>query len=58
MVSRGKTILTLLLRYFARHVIEAAVLETEQCYTFFYVGGGDGFGADSGIGVLQRKQQM
>lgn len=32
MVSCGETILTLLLRYFTRHVIEAAALKTEQCF--------------------------
>lgn len=42
MGSCGETILTLLLRYFTRHVIEAAVSKTEQgffllCFFLFLV---------------------
>lgn len=43
MVSCGETILTLLLRYFTSHVIEAAVLKTEQ---FSFGGVGDGMGIE------------
>ena len=35
MVSCGETILTLLLRYFTRHVIEAAASKTEQRFFSF-----------------------
>ena len=50
MVSCGETILTLLLRYFTRHVIEAAAWKTEQYFFFplffffFPNGGNDGTG--------------
>lgn len=36
MVGCGETILTLLLRYFTRHVIEAAVSKTEQWFIYLF----------------------
>lgn len=42
MVSCSETILTLLLSCFTRHVIEAVVLTTEQCFFFGFGGGGGG----------------